>query len=242
LLTPANHGDAAWIFLSTYGGGFVGGDDVDVDVQVGDGATALIQTQASTKVYRSPKGARSALHASLGVGARLLVLPDPTVCFAGASFEQTQTFDVPDDATLVVMDWLTAGRRAAGERWAFDRYVSRMTVRRGATLLLADAIALDRCDGPLLERMTRFECLCSIVLVGPDVERAVTSALARVAALDLRVRGDLLTSVAPLGAGPRAGCVVRLAGMSVEEVARAARGYLDFVPGLLGDDPWARKW
>jgi len=169
-------------------------------------------------------------------------LPDPTVCFAGASFEQTQTFDVSDDATLVVMDWVTAGRRAAGERWAFDRYVSRMTVHRGATLLLADAIELDRRDGPLLERMTRFECLCSIVLVGPDVQDAVTSALGRVAALDLLVRGDLLASAAPLGSAPRDGCVVRLAGASVEEVAREARGYLDFVPGLLGDDPWARKW
>lgn len=242
LLTPGNHGDAAWVFLSTYGGGFVGGDTVDVQVQVGAGATALVQTQASTKVYRSPKGARSSLSARLEPTARLLMLPDPTVCFAGASFEQTQTFDVSDDATLVVMDWVTAGRRAAGERWAFDRYVSRMTVHRGATLLLADAIELDRRDGPLLERMTRFECLCSIVLVGPDVQDAVTSALGRVAALDLLVRGDLLASAAPLGSAPRDGCVVRLAGVSVEEVAREARGYLDFVPGLLGDDPWARKW
>ncbi|MEO7274945.1 MAG: urease accessory protein UreD [Vicinamibacterales bacterium] len=242
LLTPSNHGDAAWVFLSTYGGGFVGGDALDLDVHVGDRATALIQTQASTKVYRSPKGARSTLQATLGRGARLLVLPDPTVCFAGATFEQTQTFDVPDDGSLVVMDWMTAGRRAAGERWAFDRYVSRITIRRGATRLLADAIELDARDGPLLDRMTRFECLCSIVLLGPDVERAAALALERVAALPLRVRGDLLTSAAPLGETPAAGCVVRLAGVSVEEVARAARGYLDFVPGLLGDDPWARKW
>jgi urease accessory protein len=241
-LTPRNHGDAAWIFLSTYGGGFVGGDDLDVQVRVGPGATALVQTQASTKVYRSPKGARSTLHAVLSAGARLLVLPDATVCFAGAAFEQRQTFDVADDATLVVMEWVTAGRHAAGERWAFDRYASRLTVRRRDTLLLADAIELDRRDGPLLERMTRFECLCSIVMVGPDVEGAAASARARIAALELRVRGDLLTSVAPLGASPREGCVIRLAGVSVEEVGRAARGYLDFVPGLLGDDPWARKW
>ena len=242
LLTPANHGDAAWIFLSTYGGGFVGGDDVTVQVRVGEGATALLQTQASTKVYRSPKGARSAVHATLASAARLLVLPDPTVCFAGAAFEQTQTFEVAGDATLVVMEWVTAGRRAAGERWAFDRYVSRLTIRRSETLLLADAIELDRRDGPLLERMARFECLCSIVLVGPDVERAAASALERIGALDLQVRGNLLTSGAPLGVPARAGCVIRLAGVSVEEVARAARGYLDFVPGLLGDDPWARKW
>ena len=242
LLTPANHGDAAWIFFSTYGGGFVGGDAIEVDIAVGERATALVQTQASTKVYRSSKGAASRLHATVATGARLLVLPDPTVCFAGASFEQSQTFDLQPDATLVVMDWVTAGRRAAGERWAFDRYVSRTTIRRGATLLLADAIELDRRDGPLLERLLRFECLCTILLVGPDAARAAMSALERIAAMELRVRANLLTSAAPLGDPPGAGWVIRLAGVSVEEVAGAARGYLDFVPGLLGDDPWARKW
>jgi len=35
---------------------------------------------------------------------------------------------------------------------------------------------------------------------------------------------------------------VRLAGAHVEDVRGVLRGLLDFVPGLLGDDPWARKW
>ena len=38
------------------------------------------------------------------------------------------------------------------------------------------------------------------------------------------------------------GCIVRIAGVSFEEVAAAAREYLRFVPSLLGDDPWVRKW
>jgi urease accessory protein len=38
------------------------------------------------------------------------------------------------------------------------------------------------------------------------------------------------------------GCVVRLAGEHVEDVRGVLRRLLDFVPGLLGDDPWARKW
>jgi urease accessory protein len=242
LLTPANHGHAAWIFLSTYGGGFVGGDAVDVGIEVGPGATALVQTQASTKVYRSPKGAASTLHARVAAGARLLVLPDPTVCFAGATFEQSQTFELEHDASLVVMDWVTAGRRAMGERWAFDRYVSRLTVRRTSRLLVTDAMVLDAADGPLPARMSRFECLCSVVMIGPAVAAAAAGALAAVTTLDLTVRASLLTSAGPLGDAPVAGCVLRLAGVSVEEVARAARGYLACVPGLLGDDPWARKW
>ena len=38
------------------------------------------------------------------------------------------------------------------------------------------------------------------------------------------------------------GCVLRLAGRSVEEVGYTLRDLLDFVPDRLGDSPWARKW
>lgn len=55
LLTPRNHGVAAWVYLSSFGGGLVDGDHFDVQVDVDPGAFALLGTQASTKVYRSPE-------------------------------------------------------------------------------------------------------------------------------------------------------------------------------------------
>ena len=103
-LTPSNHGDAAWVFTSTYGGGLLGGDAVRLQIDVEDEAALLLQTQASTKVYRSPRGASSTLDARVGERARLLVLPDPTVCFRGASFEQTQAVDVQRSGSIVLMD------------------------------------------------------------------------------------------------------------------------------------------
>jgi urease accessory protein len=242
LLTPSNHGHAAWVFTSTYGGGLVGGDAVHLRVDVGDGATALLQTQASTKVYRSALGASSALDARVAAGGQLLVLPDPTVCFAGAAFDQAQHVDVEAHASLVLMDWMTAGRRASGERWAFDRYASRLTVRYDGHVVLADALLLSPDQGPLAGRIGRFECLCLIVLVGAAVREHAASAIQQIGQTDVRTRADLLTSAAPLGSTGDAGCVIRMAGVSAEAVGRAARDYLSFVPGLLGDNPWARKW
>ncbi len=57
--------------------------------------------------------------------------------------------------------------------------------------------------------------------------------------MPLTRRSDQLIAAAPVGDG---GCLLRVAGTSVEQAARTIRGYLGFVPGLLGDDPWARKW
>jgi urease accessory protein len=239
LLTPQNHGHAAWVFTSTYGGGLVGGDAVRLAIDVGPGATALLQTQASTKVYRSPLGASSRVDATVAEEAQLLVLPDPTVCFAGASYRQDQRVEVARGATLVLLDWMTAGRRGSGERWRFDRYDSRLTVRHEARTVLADAIALGPGEGELAARMGRFECVCLLVMIGPAVREHVRRAIETMAAQPFQVRADLLASAAPLG---KAGCVIRMAGLSVEAVGRAAREHLQFIPALLGDDPWARKW
>src|SRR5688572_3469687 len=57
LLTPRNHGDAAWIYAASYGGGLLGGDRVQLSVQVANGARAFLSTQASTKIYRSDRPA-----------------------------------------------------------------------------------------------------------------------------------------------------------------------------------------
>ena len=242
LLMPSNHGHGAWVFTSTYGGGLVGGDALRLRVQVGAGATTLLQTQASTKVYRSLKGASSVLHAQVDAGGCLLVLPDPVVCFEGATYQQVQEVELHATATLVLMDWMTAGRHASGERWAFDRYASRLNVRCDGQLVLGDSLLLSSGEGPLAERMDRFECLCLIALVGPAAREHGAVASERIARLKARARVDLLVASAPLGPGGEAGHVIRLAGESPEAVARAARDYLSFVPAVLGDDPWARKW
>ncbi|KAI5667421.1 hypothetical protein M9H77_17274 [Catharanthus roseus] len=45
--------DAVWIYTITYGGGLVSGDSIRVAIGIGDGCTAILTTQASTKVYKS---------------------------------------------------------------------------------------------------------------------------------------------------------------------------------------------
>lgn len=239
LLTPLNHGHAAWIFTSTYGGGLVGGDAVTLDVTVGADASAALLTQASTKIYRSPLGASMRLQATVGDGGLLAVLPDPVVPFAGSRYEQDQAIDLDGSGSLVLVDWMTAGRRACGERWRFDRYASRLTVHQYGRLRLLDSTLLDASEGDLPARMGRFETLCLVVLAGDRLTGAATSLLERCAAGPVAVRADLLRSAAPL---PGGGCAVRLAATSVEAVAHGVRDLLAFLPPMLGDNPWLRKW
>jgi len=239
LLTPANHGHAAWIYTSSFGGGLVDGDRIAMDIDVGRGAAAFISSQASTKIYRSPGGTSADMHARVAADGLLVVAPDPVVCFSGARYRQTQSFELADRAALVLVDWLSSGRHAAGERWAFDQYHGRMTVRLDGRLLVHDALALRAADGNLRERLGRFDVLAVVVLAGTTLAGAASSLVATVSGAPLSRCADQLVAATALR---DCGCVVRFAGTSVERVGRTIREFLGFLPALLGDDPWVRKF
>ncbi len=116
LLLPANHGRAAWVYTSSFGGGLVDGDAIAIDLDVEGRAAAFLSTQASTKVYRSTRGTSAGLRARVGEEALLVVAPDPVVCFAASRYRQRQEFELAGNATLVAIDWMSAGRWAAEER------------------------------------------------------------------------------------------------------------------------------
>lgn len=239
LLTPRNHGGAAWVFTSTYGGGLVDGDAIALDVEIGDEASALVSSQASTKVYRSPRGVSSLLQARVGSGAMLAVIPDPVVCFAGSSYRQSQRYDLAADAGLVCLDWMTSGRRARGERWAFDDYRTRLSIRIDGDIVCYDAVTLAWADGALGERFDRFDVLATLAIAGPVFGGPCERLLEAQARRAVERRADTVVATSPLSGG---GALVRMAGRTVEDVGRAIRGVLDFLPAVLGDDPWTRKW
>jgi urease accessory protein len=139
----------------------------------------------------------------------------------------------------VLLDWLTSGRHATGERWAFDAYCTRTTVRCQRRLVLYDAVSLQAADGDLRARMGRFNVICALVIIGPPLGEWASLATRTVAALPVDTRADAIVSASPLG---DAGTLVRIAGVTFESVSRAVRSHLQFVRSLIGDDPSARRW
>jgi urease accessory protein len=259
-LSPANHGSAAWVFAASLGGGLVDGDALALSIEVAAGASALLGTQASTKVYCSPRGTSQTLRASLERGAMLVLVPDPVSCFAGAKYEQRMDVDLEDaSATLVLLDAFTCGRAARGERWAFGRYVSRTRVTVAGRTIALDALRLDPAHGDLAARMGRFEAFATILAVGPraaDVRAALQAAAGVPAALDAtdapgtsagptdeRVRTQTPTSrlFAATVLSPAAS-IGRIAAISAHESLAAVRSLLAPLAHQLGDDPFSRRW
>lgn len=241
-LLPTGGEPAPWVFTSTFGGGLVAGDRVELDVELEPATAMVLTTQASTKVYRSPpgptpKGTANVLRARVGRDALLAVLPDPLVCFADARFEQRSTFELASGAQLVFLDVLTAGRVARDERWALASHRATLSIAREGRLLLRDATLLDPLHGPLATRMGRFDAYATLALVGlPELSASIAAQLV-----------DPVAAGAPIveSASARADAgedllLVRFAATEIEPLMARVRALLQPVFPRIGD-PFARK-
>ena len=241
LLAPRSRGPSVAVVAGSFGGGLVSGDRLELAVTLEAGARCQLGTQASTKVYRAKTGetCRQQLTAHIGPGAVLALVPDPVQPFAGADYLQDQTFELAPGASLALVDWLSAGRAARGERWAFRRFQSRNRVRCDGRLALLDSLALDAGDGSCAAlAATEFDCLALLVLLGPAFEAAAAATLAELDARPVEPQSPLVVSGSPLAGG----ALLRLAGRGPDLVGRELRRWLMPLAGCLGEHPWIRKW
>lgn len=242
LLVPQPRGESVYAYLSSFGGGLVAGDETKLDIRLAAGTRAFISTQASTKIFRNPhcRPCGHKLNAALGEDSLLVLAPDPIQPFAGSSYAQRQEFHLEPSASLVLVDWFTSGRTARGERWAFNRFQSRNDIFLGDERVVVDSLLLDPAeDAPGdSHRMGRFNCLALVVLIGPALGEASARLLADVAQQSVTRRAPLVCSASAI----REGALLRIAGEQVEIVGREIHRHLGFLPELLGDDPFARKW
>jgi urease accessory protein len=242
LLTPRSRGQSVWACTSSFGGGFVAGDETRLNLRIGKNARCFLGTQSSTKIYRNPRrrACGHVTNAAVEENALLVFAPDPVQPFANSSYVQQQAFHLSPGAGLVLVDWFTSGRAACGERWAFNRFQSRNDVFLSGERIFLDSILLDSADEPITSphRTGRFNCFALMLLVGEPLQPAAANLLETISANPVKRSAPLVASAGPV----RNGAILRVAGESVEQVGHELHHHFKFVSMLLGDDPWARKW
>ncbi len=242
LLTPRARGQSVWAYTSSFGGGLVAGDQTRLDLHLTKTTRCFLGTQASTKIYRSG-GLAACTHvteADLESESLLVYAPDPVQAYAESHYSQRQTFRLEDKASLVLLDWFTSGRQARGERWEFSCFQSRNEVLVDGRRVLLDSLRLDAADEPvaLPHRTGRYNCLATLLLLGPLLDGFAQGLLKEVAGRSVTRQASLICAASPV----RQGALLRLAGTGVEMVGRELQSYLQPLSTLLGDDPWSRKW
>lgn len=236
LLTPRAAGRAAWVVTSSLGGGLVDGDNVACEIAIHPGASCVVTTQSSTKAYRGRTSQQLRVRA-LG-DATALIVPDPIVPYRDASFTQLTSVELDASSSLALVDVVTAGRIAHGERWSATRVDSTLSISIDGTLRLLDRIVLDPEDGALPRRLGRFEAIGTVVICGPRVDLIATAQLAALAEAPVGRDDAVIVAGSPFGTG----AMFRIAGDRVQAVVETTRELLREVCRALGEDPWSRKF
>lgn len=200
LISPSHAADqeSTIVFILSYGGGLVGGDQVNLQVTVHEGAKLSLVTQGHTKIFKSPSPdiiTRQTLHVQIDNDASLCLLPDPVQPFENSVYAQTQIFKVAPRGSLCFLDWVTQGRSARGEDWSFVRWSGRNEVwSRGADdsvkerLLVRDTVVLSGPDSqvlgrPLKDTMHKLGIFGTLILRGEAMKPAGDFFLAEFAVL-----------------------------------------------------------
>ncbi|UEM06583.1 urease accessory protein UreD [Skermanella rosea] len=218
-------GDLPVATLVTTSGGLVGGDRVDVSIEVGPGASALVTTQAAEKIYRST-GAD--VHVSTGVavgaGGWLEWLPQEAILFDGARLRRATTVHLEASSRLMAGELLVFGRIASGERFTRGLARDSWEVRRDSRLVWADALHLDGDVRSALDHPACFggaAAYGTILYAAPDAARHLDAARRLI---------DTVVSGAPPGVLAAATCldgmlVIRWLGDRAHHVRRAYAGF-----------------
>lgn len=99
-------------------GGIVGGDRLSQSIRLKPHAHALITTAAASKVYRSNgQPARQTINIQLDSGACLEWLPQETIVFNGANYQQDLRVELAPGASWLGWEITRFGRSARGERF-----------------------------------------------------------------------------------------------------------------------------
>jgi urease accessory protein len=104
-------------------GGVLGGDQLDLIVEVGPRAVAQITSTGATRIYRSRNNAVPALQRtkiSVEDDGLAEYLPDQSIPFAGSRYRQETQIKLGANAGLFWWETVAPGRQAHNEMFAYD--------------------------------------------------------------------------------------------------------------------------
>jgi urease accessory protein len=125
------------------GGGLVGGDRLEIDIEVGAGAALRVTGQAAEKVYRSAgPETRVDTRYQVGAGGWLEVLPQGTILFQGVNLRRLSELRLTSGGRAMLGEVLVLGRHAMGEALTRGRVHDGWRIFCNDRLVWADALHL----------------------------------------------------------------------------------------------------
>jgi urease accessory protein len=189
------------------------------------------------------------------------VIPDPVTCFSTARYYQKQIFRLLSDSNLVLVDWITSGRHANGEKWDFEFYksINNVYLEDDHPLFLDTVLLEKRSIQSIAERMQDYQAIAMVILFGAklkEIQKQVQENVKNMMSEQLQLsyssrrhksesssrnrfmKPEFIASCSTFGPEGK-GVVVRIASDSTESVYNFLRQQLAELEPVLGQAPYA---
>lgn len=224
---PDNTGQV-YYYVMNPGGGYVDGDRYLMELELGEQAQALITTQSSTKIYRTPNQPVLQLtEVILKQGSCLEWLPDPIIAYRHARYEQRTVIRMERSAALISAEMITPGWSPDGMQFSYDELALKTDIYMDGQRVLYDNLKLRPRGRQMLDmgRMDGQTHLGSMFVIG---ERATPEFIERMCeeiGLDsMPGRIGLSQLIVP-------GFAVRMLGSSTQQMEKVFGVIINYVRG-----------
>jgi urease accessory protein len=160
-------------------GGVVGGDRLDLDLDLGPNTQVLATSPGAAKWYRANgRVSRQRVRLAVGAGAALEWLPQETILYDGADVDFDHEVDLAAGSRYIGAEILCFGRTAAGERFVRGRLRQRTRIRVDGRHVWWEQGVLEGGAGLASPLALGEASVCATLLaVGPPLPAAAIAAL-----------------------------------------------------------------
>lgn len=168
------------VFSSSYGGGLVQGDHVNIDINVHANAHLCIRSQGNQHVYKNNGSSLKVIqnmNIHLANDARLAILTEPVVLHQKADFHQSYCIKLDRKSEFLLIDSFTSGRNECGEAFLFKDYRSELSFEVDQEIVMLDHFGLQPSSQPLNASSScgRYHYFVHIYCFGQRAERWLNS-------------------------------------------------------------------
>ncbi|MHC5228846.1 urease accessory protein UreD [Enterococcus sp. LJL99] len=138
-----------YFFIST-GGGFIEGENYEVDMTVEKEAHAIVTTQAPTYVYKCENGKQTTqtVQINLADESTFEYLTDEVIPYKNSIYKQETMIHMKDSSTMVLIDGVTAGWSEDEKPFQYTNLQMKTTIFMNDRLIYNDHLL---CEPPVNE-------------------------------------------------------------------------------------------
>ena len=171
-------GGRCHVYLLHPPGGVVGGDRLELEIDAGAGAQALLTTPGAAKYYLSAgRTARVGQRFALGADAELEFLPQENIYFPGARVDAATRIDCAPGSRLVYWEKHCLGRAAIGERFTHGAVRARLDLFRAGRIAYTETQRFDAGELARACGLRDFAACGSLLAMGAALDQGLAAEL-----------------------------------------------------------------